>query len=197
MEREQLDPALTPDLEKDPVVGALERAPGKAWGWILAYGILLLVLALIVITNPLAAGVATGFIVGFTLLLYGVAAIASGIGSLSGRGRWIEIILGVLALIAGGFALFNPVAGALSLVWAMGAWLAVSGVLQIAWALKARHDKGWRLFMGVLDVVLGLILLFSSPATGLVFLAVIVMISFTVRGVFLIMLALGLRRMAR
>ncbi|GAM07206.1 MULTISPECIES: HdeD family acid-resistance protein [Novosphingobium] len=194
MPREELDPALTPDVEKDPVVAALAHAPGKIWGWILAYGIFLLVLGLLILTNPIATGVATGIIVGITLLLYGGAAIAAGFTSMAHRGRWVEIALGVLALVAGLFALFNPVVGALSLVWAIGAWLAIAGVLQIAWALKARHDKGWRLFMGALDLVLGLVLLFSSPATGLAFLAVILMISFAVRGVFLIVLALGMRK---
>lgn len=194
MDREKLDAMLSPDVENDPMLGAFGQAPGKLWGWVLAYGILLIVLALIVITNPVAAGVATGILIGLALALYGVAAIAAGFTSLSGRARWIEVVLGVLALVAGVFALFNPVAGALSLVWAIGAWMAVAGVFQIAWALKVPHDRGWRLFMGVLDVVLGLILLFSSPASGIAFLAVILMISFTVRGVFLIVLALGMRK---
>jgi uncharacterized membrane protein HdeD (DUF308 family) len=109
----------------------------------------------------------------------------------------VEVLLGLLALIAGIFAILNPVAGALSLVWAIGAWLVISGGFQIAFALKARMDRGWRLFLGVLDVVLGLILLFSNPATGLAFLAVIIMISLVVRGVFLIMLAMSLRKLSR
>ncbi|MBT0668440.1 DUF308 domain-containing protein [Novosphingobium profundi] len=197
MERETIDPMLTPDVEKDPLLGALAHAPGKAWPWVLAYGVLLLVFGLIVVTNPVVAGVATGLMVGLTLVFYGIAAIAAGATSLSQRARWLEIALGVIALIAGGFALFNPVAGAMSLVWAIGAWLAVSGVIQVVWALKAEHDRGWRLFMGLLDLVLGLVLLFSSLATGLAFLAVILMISFVVRGVFLVALALGMRKLSR
>jgi uncharacterized membrane protein HdeD (DUF308 family) len=164
---------------------------------VLAYGLLLLLIALIVIANPLVAGVATGLLIGVVLVIYGIAAIASGWTSLSQRARWVEVLLGLLALIAGIFAILNPVAGALSLVWAIGAWLVISGGFQIAFALKARMDRGWRLFLGVLDVVLGLILLFSNPATGLAFLAVIIMISLVVRGVFLIMLAMSLRKLSR
>jgi uncharacterized membrane protein HdeD (DUF308 family) len=66
--------------------------------------------------------------------------------------------------------------------------------LQISFALKGRHDKGWRLFLGALDVVLGLILMFAGPVAGLAFLAVIVAVSLTVRGVFLIMLSLALKK---
>lgn len=194
MDRTRIDPILEPKVERDPLVREMERAPGSTWGWIMGYGVLLLVAALIVLLNPLVAGVATGLILGVMLVVYGVAAIAAGWTSLSSRARWVEILLGALALLAGIFAIADPVAGALSLVMAIGLWLLVSGGFQIAFALKARHDKGWRLLLGVLDVVLGLVLLFSGPLTGLAFLAIIVAISLTVRAVFLILLALALRK---
>ncbi|HKT85400.1 MAG TPA: DUF308 domain-containing protein [Novosphingobium sp.] len=162
-------------------------------GWVLAYGALLVVAAVIVLLNPLVAGLATGLMLGIVLVFYGVAAIVSGFTSLSGRARWLEILLGVLALAAGVYSLFNPVAGALSLVWAIGAWLFIAGIFQVIAAFKARHDRGWRLFLGVVDVVLGLLLLFSSPATGLVFVVFAVAFSLMLRGVFLILLAIGLR----
>ena len=174
----------------------MRKAPGNPWGWVLAYGILLLIVALVVLVNPLVAGVATGLLLGVVLVVYGVAAIASGWTALSSRARWTEVLLGVLALIAGIFAIVNPVAGALSLVWAIGVWLVVSGILQISFALKGRHDRGWRLFLGALDVILGLILVFAGPAPSLAFLAVIVAVSLTVRGVFLIMLAMSLKKLA-
>ncbi len=197
MNPKDMDPLLEPRIENDPLVQSLAQASGKAWGWVLAYGILLLLIALVVIANPLVAGVATGLLIGVVLVIYGIAAIAAGWTSLSQRARWVEVLLGLLALVAGIFAILNPVAGALSLVWVIGAWLTVSGGFQIAFALKARHDRAWRLFLGVLDVVLGLILLFSNPATGLAFLAVIIMISLVVRGVFLILLANTLRKLSR
>lgn len=194
MQRIDVDPLLEPDVKRDPLVREMERAPGSTSGWIMAYGLLLILSSLIVLLNPLVAGVATGLILGVILIVAGVAAVAAGWTSLSIRARWTEILLGVLALLAGIFAVADPVAGALSLVIAIGLWLVVSGGFQIGFALKARHDKGWRLALGAIDVVLGLVLLFSSPATGLAFLAIIVAISLTVRAVFLIQLALALRK---
>jgi len=194
MDRTRIDPLLEPRVEGDPLVRQMEQAPGKTWGWVMGYGVLLLVVALVVLVNPLVAGVATGLILGVMLVVYGVAAMASGWTSLSSRGRWAEVLLGAIALVAGIFAIADPVAGALSLVWAIGLWLLVSGGFQIAFALRSRHDRGWRLFLGMLDVVLGLVLLLSSAATGLAFLALVVAVSFTVRGVFLIVLARELKR---
>lgn len=194
----QTDPLVDPDLQAasladDPLVVAAKRS-GNAWAWILAYGILLLVVALIVLTNPLFAGVATGIMLGLVLTFYGIAAIAAGMTTMASRARWTEILLGVLALAAGLFSLFDPVAGAASLVWAMGAWLLVAGILQLIAGSKARHDRGWRIGMGILDVILGLLLMLSGPITGLAFLALIVAISLTVRGIFLILIAMTLRK---
>lgn len=172
-------------------------SPDTGWGWILAYGVLVIAIGFLALCNPLATGLATGVLFGFILLVYGVTAIAAGLSSLSTRARWIEILLGAVSLIAGVIVLFNPFAGALSLAWAIGAWLLVSGIFQISGALRAVHDRGWRLFLGLLDVVLGGWLLFSSPVTALAFLAIAVGVSFLFRGMFLVMLALGLRKLGR
>lgn len=167
------------------------------WGWILAYGVIVILIGLLALLNPLATGVATGFLLGVMLVVFGIFAIAAGLSSLSGRARWIELLLGMLGIVAGAVTIFNPFAGALSLVLLIGAWLLVSGIFEIVSAFRTAHDRVWRLLLGVLDVVLGGLLLFSGPATGFTFLALCVGISFLFRGIFLVMLALGLRRMAR
>ena len=172
-------------------------AIGSGWGWVLAYGLLVMLIGIFALLNPAATGLATGILFGLMLIVYGVIAIASGFSSLARRGRWIEILLGLLALLAGVVILMMPFAGAWSLVWALGFWLAVSGVFQIAGAFKSAYDKGWRLFLGLLDLVLGGILFFASPASSLVYLAAIVGVSFLFRGIFLVFLALALRRLSK
>lgn len=171
--------------------------PAAGWGWILAYGLIVIVIGLFALINPLATGLATGILLGVALLVYGAATIAVGLSSLAGRARWIELPLGLLGILVGVATIFNPFAGALSLVLLIGAWLLVSGIFQIVSAIRVAHDRFWRLLLGAVDIVLGGLLLFSGPATGLVFLAVVVGISLSLRGVFLIALALGLRKLGR
>lgn len=166
-----------------------------AWGWVLAYGILSLLIGVVALFNPAITGLATGILLGISLLLYGVFAIVVGLSPLARRARWIELLLGVLAIAVAVVVLFNPFAGALSLVWAIGAWLLVIGVLEIIAAFNAAQDRGWRLLLGVVDALLGAYLLFLNPASGLVFLAVLFGISFLFRGVFLLLLAFKLRRL--
>lgn len=167
------------------------------WGWILAYGLLVVLLGFLALMNPVVTGMATGLLLGAVLLVYGISAIASGLSSLSRRARCIEILLGILSILAAILTVFNPFASALSLALLIGAWLLVMGVFEIIGAFRSRHDRIWRLLLGILDAGLGALVLFSGPPTGLAFLALIVALSLLLRGTFLIILALGLRRIGK
>lgn len=168
----------------------------KTWIWVLLYAVVVIGIGLFALFNPVATGVATGVFLGLMLLIYGFAAMASGLSALNRRARWIELLLGLLAVIIGCLTIFNPFAGAVSLIWMIGAWLMVAGVFETISAVRVHHDRAWRLMLGILNLILGAILLFSGPSNGLLFLAVVVGIHFVARGIFLAILAFGLRRLA-
>jgi uncharacterized membrane protein HdeD (DUF308 family) len=167
------------------------------WGWVLAYGALVILIGVLALLNPAATGFATGVFLGMALLTYGILALAAGLSPLSLRGRWIEILLGILSVLAAVITFFDPFSGALTLVALIGAWLFIIGVFEIIGAFRSVHDRIWRLLLGALDAVLGGVLLFSNPATGLAFLALAVGLSFLFRGTFLVLLALSLRRIEK
>jgi len=181
-----------------PASFSSEDAPIRAgWGWLLALGLGIMLVGFLALANPLTTGIATGFLLSMLLLVYGVGAIASGITAFSASAAWLEIILGLLALLAGGTIFFAPFSGAVSLVWAIGFWLALSGLFQIVGALRFGTERGWRLFLGAMDLLLGGLLLFANAAASLAFLAILIGVSFLFKGLFLVMLALGLRRLSR
>lgn len=180
----------------EPPAAFVSRA-STGWRWMFGYGLIVIIIGFVALMNPLATGFVTGLFLAAMLVTYGLVALVSAAASFGQRGRWMELALGLLALVAGVFIFFAPYIGALSLVWATGFWLFISGVLQIGGAARFRVDRFWRLVLGVVDLLLGLLLLFSGPATGLAFLALMIGISFLFRGVFLIMLALNLRKAAR
>ncbi|HWJ69875.1 MAG TPA: DUF308 domain-containing protein [Sphingobium sp.] len=180
----------------EPPFPATSRS-STGWRWMLGYGLIVIIIGFVALMNPLATGFVTGLLLAAMLVTYGILAVVSAAASFAERGRWMELALGLLALAAGIFIFFSPYIGALSLVWATGFWLFISGVLQLGGAVRFRVDRFWRVVLGVVDLLLGLLLLFAGPLTGLAFLALMVGISFLFRGVFLITLALSLRRAAR
>jgi uncharacterized membrane protein HdeD (DUF308 family) len=165
------------------------------WGWLLAYGLLVIAVGVLALLNPLATGVATGIMLAVGLTVYGVIACAIALWFLDGTPRWSELLLGVLALLAGITIFDEPLSGALSLIWVIGAWLLVSGIFHVisGWRLRA-HRKS-RLLSGGIDVVLGLFLLLSGPASSLFMLTVLVAASLLSRGALLVSAALAIREL--
>ena len=180
----------------DRIWGA-EDPVSRAWGWILAYGILLIAGGILAFLNPLATGFAAGVIFGVVLLAYGVFAILAGLSAFSTRAKVLELLLGILAIAAGIFTLLDPLQGAASLAWVIGFWLLVSGLFQLLFGLRGPHDRAWRLALGVIDIALGAYLMASGPLAGFAFVAAIVGFSFLFRGFFLVTLAFALKKAAR
>lgn len=170
----------------------ISRSAG--WGWLLAYGVLVAAIGLLALLNPLATGAATGFLIAIGLTFYGVMAIATAIFLMIGGARWLELLLGVVALVAAGELFANPVAAALFLVSVIGLWMVISAVFHIVSAIRLPIHRGWRLTLGVVELVLGGFLLFDTETTGLFALSVLVGLSFMSRGLLLAMAALALRR---
>ena len=118
-------------------VGAPKGAPGK--GWLVLLGLL-----------GVAAGVLTFFYPGITaltlLLLIAWWAIVTGIFEIASAvklrkqlsNEWFLILSGALSVIFGVLLLARPGAGALSIVWLIGAYALLFGIFILALAAKLK-----------------------------------------------------------
>ncbi|WP_114952447.1 HdeD family acid-resistance protein [Sphingosinicella terrae] len=179
---------------------SIERETARlrpGWGWVLVLGIVLVVAGVLAILQPIATSLATGIILAWLLIAGGIFAVVAGMTDLRAVGGWIYVLLGLLSVLAGIIVMINPFSGVLSLVWAIGAWLVLAGLLQLAGAARAPAGKGWLVFLGLVDIILGIALMIMDPFSALFFLAVAIGVSFVVRGAGAILFALGLRRLSR
>ena len=94
----------------------------------------------------------------------------------------LAAVLGLLSIIVGIAFLYNPAAGAVTLVWMIGAWLIVGGIFEFATAFTTPFGKGWLVFVGIVDLALGAIILMMDPNQAFAFLGYDVGISFIFRG---------------
>lgn len=168
------------------------------WGWILAYAVLVLVLAILAVMHPLGVSLVTLSFLGFVFIAYGVAAIATGIRSFRGAARWFEVAMGTIAIGAGVTTLVYPAAAAMTVFMLFGASFFIGGILEILFTFRIPGHRAWRLFVGIIDVCLGGYLLSRSPEVTLqasiILIAATVAISLFVRSAFFFALAFGLRR---
>lgn len=159
-------------------------------------------------------GVLTWFLPGIALLtlilMFGFYAVADGVFNVAaafGRKRlaareapwWALLIQGVLGILAGCLAFFLPGLTALALLYLIGGWAIVTGVLSIVTAVRLRKQitGEWVMVLsGVLSIAFG-VLLFAFPGPGA--LAVLIWIGAyaVIFGVMLISLGVRLRKIAR
>jgi uncharacterized membrane protein HdeD (DUF308 family) len=160
-----------------------------------------------------AAGILFGVLAllwpGATLLvlvaLFAAYALISGAAAVIGAIRnrksddkwWIVLLLGIVSLAAGVWAVMLPELTMLVLVLLMGANALVTGVLDIAIAIRLRKtiQREWLLVLaGVVSIVFG-VLVFMFPAAGAF--ALVWMVSFYAMLSGILLLTLGLRLRAR
>ena len=124
-------------------VRALERH--ERWGSLLLEGIVDLLAGVIAFVWPAATAVALLFLVAFWAIVTGALQIVAAIRLRKEvQGEWLLILNGVLSLLFGAVLLALPAAGLLVIVWWIGGYSIVFGIIMIALAfkLRARHQRG-------------------------------------------------------
>lgn len=110
--------------------------------------------------------------------------------------NWLFLtVLGIISIIAGVLALFNPFPASLAAVQ-LAAWaFLIVGALQIFEAFRAESWGGklWTLLLGVVAVAVA-INLFGKPLAGLVTLTMVLGIMFIVSGIFKFIVGLKIHK---
>jgi uncharacterized membrane protein HdeD (DUF308 family) len=170
--------------------GATTRhATGPGWGWIMAYGIVSVVVGAMAFAWPFAATFAATVVIGVFFFVSGVFSIAAGIFGRGSEGRTYAIIFGIVSVIAGAIMVLEPLTGMLSLTLMVAVWLGVRGVLELYWAFKGRRRRGLLAALGVVNLLLALFILATVPFSALTLPGFILGISFVFGGITHIMAA--------
>jgi uncharacterized membrane protein HdeD (DUF308 family) len=165
---------------------------GAGWKALVARGAVALGFGVVAMAWPLETATALA-------LLWGIWAIADGVGSLaqgfwpgSGSGpRWLLLAMGAIALLAGIFAVTSPALTATALTWILGIWLLARGLFELGFAVMSRTavPRGMLALVGVIDLLLG-VLFVANPGKAVTGIAFVLGLVAAVWGV--VFLAIGL-----
>ena len=170
----------------------------KDWpGWDYVLGIAFLLVGILALIEPPIASFATAVYLGFMLCVAGGFALAAGIAGIAHRGGWLGILLGLVSLAAGILVLYNPVAGAVSLVWVGGAWFIVGGIFELAMGFSVPVGKTWLILVAIINLALGVLIVMMQPSQAFAFLGYFVGISFVLRGFWSLLFTGELHRIQR
>lgn len=159
------------------------RSTGAGWGWIMAYGIVSVLVGIAAFVWPFAATYAATVVIGASLFVAGVFSIAAGLLGNGHEGRAYAVVFGLLSVIVGAVMVFEPATGALSLTLMVTVWLGVRGILEIVWGLRLRRRRGLMLTLGALNLLLALFILATVPWSALTLPGFILGLSFLFGGV--------------
>lgn len=133
----------------------------------LSGGILLLV-GLLAITAPVVSSLAIELVVGWMLVLGGIGRMIHTFQERHEKGFWFSLLFSVLTLGTGVVMLVYPLSGLLALGWLVGFYFIMSGIVTMSWSftLKPAKGWGWLLTQGILNLVLGFLVLSGWPLTA-------------------------------
>jgi uncharacterized membrane protein HdeD (DUF308 family) len=175
----------------------LRAAVRRHWVWFFAEGIVLVILGILALMAPSIASVAATVFFGWILLLSGVVGLISTWRARTAPGFGWSLLSALVGIVAGVLLLAWPLSGTLSLTAVLIAFLLLEGGVSIMYALEHRGalsgQWGWMLASGILDVILGVLLLIGLPGTALWALGLLVGINMLFGGWALILMALHAR----
>jgi len=139
------------------------------WGWFMALGILMIVLGMIAIGGPFASGIAVSLLVGWLLVISGVAHGLHAFQASGWRGGLVQILCALLYLGVGLMMINNPISGLLALTVTVLVYFGVSGIFKIILAIRVEHlpQRGWLTVSGILSLVLAIYLGSQFPNNAL------------------------------
>jgi uncharacterized membrane protein HdeD (DUF308 family) len=166
------------------------------WAWLLALGIVLVVVGTLAVGAPFVASLATALALGALLVAGGIAQLIGAFWTRDWSGFFLMLLMGLLYVVVGLLFLNRPVSAIEALTLLLACSLIVSGVFRIIGSLLHRFPHwGWIFFGGVLNLALGLMIWLQWPVSGLWVIGLFVGIDMIFNGWTWIMLALRLKKL--
>lgn len=138
------------------------------WGWILAWGIALVILGMMAIS-------ASAFTTLISVIFLGGVLLAGGLVMLFNTFQyWLHkpgfvsnLLVALLYTVAGILLMFTPIASALSLTILMAIFFIVIGFFRLIYSAAFQLPSwGWSFLSGLITLLLGILILAQLPASG-------------------------------
>lgn len=152
----------------DGVTGSEPARPvGAGWGWLMAAGVIAVVLGIAALIWPFPATYAATLVVASLLMAAGITALSTGaLGRGHGRETYL-IVFGIASLLVGLYLAFFPLSGAITLTVVIAVWLAARGVIELVAGSRLARGRGLLIGLGVVNLVLAIIIVATMPWSAL------------------------------
>lgn len=171
----------------------------KATGWAIAVSVMLIVLGIIAIAIPFAAGIAITSIIGWLLIFGGVTHIVAAFHARGAGAVLWEILVGLVYLVGGGYMVFHPLLGVATLTLFLAGVFFAEGIFEVIsfFGIRGQKSAGWMLVDGLITILLAGLIWFHWPSSSIWAIGTIVGISLVMSGVKWLMISMASRNIIR
>src|SRR5580704_4420416 len=156
-------------LNQPDIATAFRKSIHDHWRLFLIEGIVLILLGLAAIIVPPLAGLATTIILGWLFLIGGAVGLVSTVGAHQAPGFGWSLLSAIVAILAGGVLLWNPLQGLARVTYVLVAFFIIDGILVMVLALQHRRELSgrweWMMIGGIIDLILAAIIIAGLPGT--------------------------------
>lgn len=165
------------------------------WAWFLSLGILLILLGIGIIGSSYYATIFSMILFGIFLMGAGVVQIFHAFLARKWSGLFLSLFLGLLYIITGFLCLAKPALAAMSITLWIAAFLLIAGLFRMIVSLILRFNEwSWVFFNGVVTFLLGLMIYFDWPLSGLWVIGIFIGVDLILAGWSWAILALSARK---
>ena len=167
----------------------------KRSGWSIFMGVLSAALGVFLIAYPLTAATITTVLLGWVLILVGIAQFVFALHSQTPGNFFLKLLSGLIYGVAGLALAFFPFEGLEALTGLLGTLLLVQAGLATVTAFQVRPVEGWGwfLFDAAASFALGLLIIVRWPSSSVWAIGTLVGVAVLMGGISRIVLAAKLR----
>jgi uncharacterized membrane protein HdeD (DUF308 family) len=140
----------------------------KISGWLIAIGVLFIILGILAIAEPTVAALAVTLLVGWLLIFGGAAHLISAFsGGGAGRVIW-QVVLGIVYILGGFYFITHPLMGVGTLTLLLAGIILAEGVMELIAYFQARKEggSGWLIVNALVTLLLGGLIWFHWPSSS-------------------------------
>jgi uncharacterized membrane protein HdeD (DUF308 family) len=179
--------------------GAIFGDLKRNWGWLLALGIICIILGTIGFYMTFALTLASVQVFGILILAGGVLQLLDAFTCKGWKGVLWHVLIALLYLGAGAVMLYDPLLASKFLTLVIAALLIAVGVARFIIGLQLRPADGWYwpVLSGLISSLLGGMIIAQWPLSGLWVIGLFVAIELVVNGWSYVFVALAARKAGR
>jgi len=171
----------------------------KKWRWLLALGILLILLGTVGLWMSFAMTLATVTVFGAFLIVGGVFQVANAFQLKGWKSVLWHVVIALLYIVAGIVIFTDPLLASMALTMVLAGLLIAVGIMRIVIALQLRPASGWGwpFVSGLVSILLGGMILVQWPVSGFWVIGLFVAIEMIMNGWSSVFVALAARQAAK